>query len=198
MKRWICRGLSLALVIPVLLLSGCLFNVFQTAQMVSSGDVSFLLGTGVMDIGINDTSNWILTPQARVSFGLSDSANLGLQTGATLPLSGGDLGWLGFRGDVKFSIVDDPMTVSLAVGGGYGLHFIGWGICGGVFVDLNAIPLFIGYHPTIALGEGGWGLWHDIAVGVAVSLSPRVRLLAEIDTRNFWLLSYGLGFDVEL
>ena len=131
MKRWICRVLSLTRVIPVLLFSGCLFNMFQTARMVSSGDVSFLPGTGVMDIGINDTSNWILTPQARVSFGLSGTANLGLQTGATLPMSGGDLGWLGLRGDVKFSVVDDPETVSLAlgVGVGYGpppLHRVGY------------------------------------------------------------------------
>lgn len=188
------------MLLPVVLLTGCLLNTFQTARMVSSGDFSYLLGAGVMDIGINETSHWILTPQARITFGLSDTANLSLQTGAVLPLSGGDLGWLGARGDVKFSIVNDPERLSLAVGvgGGYGLHFVGWGLFGEVFLDLNRIPLFVAYHPTLVLGAEDWGVWHDLAIGVAIPLSTRLRLLVEIDTRSFALLSYGLGLEVEL
>jgi len=182
----------------MILLSGCLFNIFQTAKMVQSGDMSVLIGTGVMDIGIDEETAWTLTPQARLVFGLSDSINLGLHTGALIPLSTGVADWMGLAGDLKFSIVDNPESISLAVGfgGGYGIHFLNWGVFGGVYLDLNVFPLFFAYQPTIPLEGEGITVWHDVAVGLALTLSDTARLLIQVDTRNLSLFSYGIGFEI--
>jgi len=200
MKRRFRILLAVGLVIPMLLLSGCLFNMFQTAKMVQSGDMSVLIGSGLMDIGIDEASAWTLTPQARLAFGLSDTINLGLHTGALLSLSaGGEPGWMGISGDLKFSIVDNPESISLALGfgGGYGIHFLNWGVFGGVYLDLNVFPLFFAYQPTIPLGGDGVVVWHDVAIGMALDLSEKARLLIQVDIRNLALLiSYGLGFEI--
>ncbi len=157
-RAWLVVGL----ILPLLFLSGCLFNMFQTARMIERGEVSLLVGSGLMNLNFNDDSNWVLTPQTRIAFGLSEVANLGFQTGGMVPLTGGDLGWLGVRGDVKFSLVDDPHSISLAVGlgTGYGLHFVGWGVYGGIYLDANVVPVFLGYQPTVVLSEenGGYGM----------------------------------------
>ena len=199
MKRTFRVVLAVGLVIPMILLSGCLFNIFQTAKMVQSGDVSVLIGSGVMDIGIDGSSAWALTPQARLTFGLSDKINLGLHTGAMMSLSaGGEPGWLGIAGDLKFSIIDNPESISLAVGfgGGYGIHFLNWGVFGEVYLDLNVFPLFFAYQPTIPLGGEGFSVLHDIAIGMALNLSEKARLIIQIDTRNLALFSYGIGFEI--
>ena len=131
MKRRLRILLAVAVVVPVILLSGCLFNIFQTAQMVRSGDMSILIGSGLMDLsgGIGDPA-WAATPQARMEFGLSDAINLGLHTGVLIPFSSGSPGWMGLAGDLKFSLVNDPKSISMAVGfgGGNGIHFLGWGV----------------------------------------------------------------------
>jgi len=198
MKRGLRVLLAIGLVIPMILLSGCLFNIFQTAKMVQSGDMSVLIGTGIMDIGIDEETAWTLTPQARLVFGLSDSINLGLHTGALIPLSTGEPGWMGLAGDLKFSIVDNPESISLAVGfgGGYGIHFLNWGVFGGIYLDLNVFPLFFVYQPTIPLEGEGIAVWHDAAVGMALTLSDTARLLIQVDTRNLSLFSYGIGFEI--
>jgi len=199
MKRRFRILVAVGLVVPVLLLSGCLFNMFQTAKMVKSGDISVLIGSGLMDVGIDESSAWALTPQARLAFGLSDNINLGLHTGAFMSLSaGGDPGWLGIAGDLKFSIIDNPESISLAlgVGGGYGIHFISWGVFGGIYFDLNVFPLFFAYQPTIPFGGDGFAVWHDVAAGMALNLSEKARLIIQVDTRNLALFSYGLGFEI--
>ena len=191
--------LALGLVVPTILLGGCLFNVFQTAKMVQSGDMSVLIGSGLMDLSIDENPAWSLTPQARLNFGLSDSINLGLHTGALIPLSTGDPGWMGLAGDLKFSIVDNPESISLAIGfgGGYGIHFVTWGVFGGVYLDLNVFPLFFAYQPTVPLGGEELVVWHDVAIGMALELSDKARLLIQVDTRNLaQLISYGIGFEI--
>ena len=198
MKRRLRVLLAVGLAIPMILLSGCLFNIFQTARMVQSGDVSVLIGSGVMPITIDTDTSWSLTPQARLAFGLSNSINLGLHTGALISLSTGEPSWMGFMADLKFSIVNDPESISMAVGfgGGQGIHFIGWGIFGEIFLDLNVFPLFFAYQPTIPLGGEGFVVWHDVAIGLALNLSDTARLIIQVDTRNFALLSYGMAFEI--
>ncbi|MCK5586646.1 hypothetical protein KAJ02_11310 [Candidatus Bipolaricaulota bacterium] len=198
MQRRLRVLLAVGLVVPMILLSGCLFNIFQTAKMVQSGDVAVLIGSGLMNIGSVEDPAWALTPQARLAFGLSDTINLGLHTGALIPLSSGEPGWMGWTGDIKFSVVNDPESISLAVGfgGGNGIHFIGWGIFGEIFLDLNVFPLFFAYQPTIPLSGEGIVVWHDVAIGMALVLSEKARLIIEVDTRNLGLLSYGIGFDI--
>lgn len=199
MKRRLRVLLALGLVVPMMLLSGCLFNIFQTAKMVQSGDMSVLIGSGLMPITIGTDTSWSLTPQARLAFGLSNSINLGLHTGALISLSaGGEPGWMGVAGDLKFSIVDNPESISLALGfgGGYGIHFVTWGVFGEVFLDLNVFPLFFAYQPTIPLGGEGFVVWHDVAIGMALALSEKARLIIQVDTRNLALFSYGMGFEI--
>ena len=198
MKRRLRVLLAVGLAIPMILLSGCLFNIFQTARMVQSGDVSVLIGSGVMPITIDTDTSWSLTPQARLAFGLSNSINLGLHTGALISLSTGEPSWMGFMADLKFSIVNDPESISMAVGfgGGQGIHFIGWGIFGEIFLDLNVFPLFFAYQPTIPLSGEGFVVWHDVAIGLALNLSDTARLIIQVDTRNFALLSYGMAFEI--
>jgi hypothetical protein len=198
MKRTFRVVLAVGLVIPMILLSGCLFNVFQTAKMLQAGDVSVLVGSGLMNIAIDTNPAWSLTPQARLNFGLSDAVNLGIHTGALIPLSTGEPGWLGVATDIKFSLVNNPESISLSAGfgGGYGLHFVGWGVFGEVFLDLNVFPLFFAYQPTIPLNGDGFLVWHDVAIGMPLVLSEKARLIIQIDTRNLALFSYGIGFEI--
>ncbi len=199
MKRRLRILLAVGVVVPMILLSGCLFNVFQTAKMVQSGDMSILIGSGILNI-TGDPSNpaWTVSPQARMEFGLSNVVNLGLQTGALIPLSSGQPGWMGVAGDLKFALVNDPQSISLAAGfgGGNGVHFLGWGVFGEVYLDLNVFPLFFAYQPIIPLSGDTFVVWHDVAVGLALPLSDKARLLFEVDTRNLSLFSYGIGFEI--
>lgn len=191
-------ALAVLLVSVGMVLNGCLFNMFQTARMLQSGDVSVLIGSGVMNIGSVEDPAWSLTPQARMAFGLSDKVNLGLHTGVLIPLTTGEPGWMGAAADLKFGIVNDPESISLSVGfgGGQGIHFIGWGLFGEVFLDLNVFPIFFAYQPVIPLSGGEFLLWHDMAAGLSLQMSENSRLLFQIDARNFGLLSIGLGFDI--
>ncbi|MCK4570495.1 hypothetical protein KAT84_00965 [Candidatus Bipolaricaulota bacterium] len=199
MKRTFRVLLAIGLVVPMILLSGCLFNMFQTAKMIQSGDVSVLIGSGLMDLSIDEDPAWALTPQARLNFGLSDTINLGLHTGALISLSTGEPSWMGIAGDLKFSVVNDPESISLALGfgGGYGVHFLNWGVFGEIYLDLNVFPLFFAYQPTIPLDGDGIVVWHDVAIGLALELSEKARLLIQVDTRNLaFLISYGIGFEI--
>lgn len=198
MKRRFRILLAVCLAVPTLLLSGCLFNMFQTARMVQSGDMAVLVGSGLMNLAIDENPAWTLTPQARLAFGLSDSINLGLHTGVMLPLATGDPGWRGWAADLKFSVIDNPESISLAVGfgGGNGIHFIGWGVFGEIYLDLNVFPLFFAYQPTIPLTGEVFAVWHDVAAGMALALSEKARLIIQVDTRNLELFSYGIAFEI--
>ena len=105
---------------------------------------------------------------------------------------------MGVAGDLKFSLVNDPKSISLAAGfgGGNGIHFLGWGVFGEVYLDLNVFPLFFAYQPTIPLSGETFAVWHDVAVGLALPLSGTARILLQVDTRNLALFSYGIGFEV--
>lgn len=195
--RWVlCVGL-----IPVsLLLNGCLFNIFQTARLVRGGDVALVVGTGYMNISIDEEEPlWTLTPQARLVLGLSDGVNLGFQTGVAVPLAAGSPEWMGASGDVKFSVFDDPGSFSLAVGigGGSSIELLGWGVFGEIFVESNlrALPVFIAYQPTVPLAGENLAIWHHLAVGMKLRLSDRARLLLQVDLRAP-LLSFGFAVDI--
>lgn len=197
------RKLRLLLIVgvltPTLLLSGCLFNIFQTARMVGAGNVAITFGSGLLDPVVDGDPNWSLTPQVRLAVGLSDAAEFGMQTGALVPLSSGDFGWLGARGDFKFSIVDDPETFSLAMGfgAGYGLEYLNWGLFGEVFFNVNTVlPIFLTYQPTFPLQGEGFAIWHHIAGGLRLPISETAAVLIIVDYRNPELFSYGIGFEI--
>jgi len=202
MRRAIRVVLLMGLLGGVLLLStGCLFNIFQTARMLGAGNTALTIGTGLMDIDVDGGDpNWNLAPQARFAVGLSDTANLGFQTGALVPLSTGEFNWLGIKGDVTFAVVDDPETFSLALGlgAGYGIEFLNVGIFGEVLFSVNStLPLFIVYQPTVPLNGNGFTLLHHVAGGLALPLSEKATILLVVDWRNGLLSpSYGIGIEI--
>ena len=181
-----------------MVLNGCLFNMFQTAKMLESGEMSALIGSGVMNIGSSETPLWNVTPQARLAFGLSDKVNLGLHTGVLIPFNTGDIGWMGVAGDLKFALINDPESISLSAGfgGGYGLPFSGWGIMGEVFLDLNVFPIFFAYQPMMSLTTGDFFVWHDLAAGLSLQISESARLLIQVDTRQLQIFTIGLAMEI--
>ena len=192
-------ALVVGLMGAVLLTStGCLFNLFQTAKMIGAGNAAITLGTGLMNILPGEDPNWNLTPQARLAIGLSDKIDLGMQTGALVPLSTGDFGWMGAKADLKFSVIDDPETFSLAMGfgAGYGVEFLNWGLFGEVLFNINStLPLFLVYQPTIPLDAGEFAVWHHIAGGLRLAISDTAAILLIVDYRNP-LFSFGLAIEI--
>ena len=179
--------------------TGCLFNLFQTARMVGAGNMAFTIGTGLMDVVPDGQPDWNLTPQARVTFGLSDAVDLGFQTGALVPLSTGDFGWMGAKGDLKLSIFDDPNSFSLAMGfgAGYGVEFLNWGLFGEIFFNVNStLPVFLAYQPTIPLQAGGFAVWHHVAGGLVLPISDTTALILIVDYRNPELFCFGIALEI--
>jgi hypothetical protein len=198
------RGiLVVVLVVGALSLSGCLFNIFQTARTIGSGNVALTIGSGSFNLNIEEPGNWYLTPQARLTIGMADGLDLGLQTGLLVGLDGADPGWLGAIADLKFAIVDDPETFSLAmgIGGSYGIETFGWGLLAEVFFDSNArlFPVFIAYQPNFTFADG-FAVFHHVAGGLKLRLSPNARVLIQVDARFFGepqpLTSYGIALEI--
>ncbi len=195
--RWI---LCVGLIPAALLLSGCLFNVFQTARTLGAGNVALTIGSGLFDLDLAGTdSDYYLTPQTRLAIGLVDGVDLGFQTGFMVPLAGGDVGWFGATGDLKFALFDEPDSFALALGfgGGYSLEVLGWEAFGEVFFDSNVkfLPIFVAYQPHFAL-VGGLGLVHHFTGGLKLRLSDRARLLVEVDYNSYTYVSYGLALEI--
>ncbi|MEW5825786.1 MAG: hypothetical protein AB1778_03060 [Candidatus Bipolaricaulota bacterium] len=196
------RGLlAVALLTAVALLStGCLFNLFQTAKTVGAGHVALTLGGGLLSLGVGEEAEGLgVTPQARLTVGLAPGVDLGLQTGGLVPLSDGEVGWLGLVADLKVSVLDAPDAAAIAVGlgGGYSVEYVGWGVFGQVFLDSNVrvLPLFFAYQPGLRLG-GGVELLHHFAVGLKLPVSEQARILILADFRPPGLASYGAAIEV--
>jgi hypothetical protein len=182
--------------------TGCLFNIFQTARTVGGGNLAFTIGAGILMLqGDGTTTNLSATPQARLTFGLADAVDLGLQTGALIPFSSGEPGWLGAIGDLKLRLFDEPDAFALALGfgGGYSVEYAGWGLFGEVFFDSNlrVLPIFFCYQPGIPLGGDSFVVYHHLAGGLKLRLSDQARLLLQADYRA-GLVSIGLALEIGL
>jgi len=198
MKKRLRVVLAVGLIIPALFLSGCLFNIFQTAATLGQGKVAATIGSGLLYWNFEGNPAWSATPQARVSFGLTDNIDFGLQTGAMIPLSTGDPGWLGAKGDFKFLVTgpESAVKVALGFGGGYGIEFLGWGLFGELFLDVG--PFAFAYQPTLSIADGV-ALWHHIAGGLRLVLSPNAALLVMADYRGPatpGLISFVIGIEI--
>ncbi len=181
------------------LCTGCLFNIFQTARTIGAGNLGLTLGAGLLSIQIDESSSLSVTPQARLTMGLADAVDLGLQTGALVPLSGGDLGWLGAIADLKFQLFDEPGAFALAMGfgGGYGMEYVGWGVFGEIFFDSNVrvFPVYFAYQPGIPLSGDSIALLHHLAAGLKLKLSDQARVLLQTDYRaGLW--SIGMALEI--
>ncbi len=186
-------------VLVATLSTGCLFNVFQTARTVGGGNLALTFGTGLLMFQSDSTTNYSVTPQARLAVGLSDAVDVGLQTGALIPLTSGDPSWLGAIGDLKFRLFDQPDAFALALGfgGGYSVEYLGWGVFGEVFFDSNlrVLPIFFSYQPGLGFGGDSVTLLHHLTGGLKLKLSDQARVLLQADYRS-GLLSVGLAVEV--
>jgi len=183
------------------LLSGCFFNVLQTARTLHRGEVGLTLGLGLLNFGVlppgNGEGNPILTPQARLAAGIADGVELGLHTGFMVSPAGGQPGFLGVVGDLKLALLHDPSSLSLALGfgGGWSLPMAGWGVQGGIYLDSNLriLPLYFVYRPILPLTADEFTIWHQLAAGLHLRLSDTARLLLEVDSFNgIWGIALGL------
>jgi len=198
LKRW--RTVLVVFVVSsAVLLSGCFFNIFQTAKTVGAGNVALTIGSGLLNFQIDDSYNWMITPQARLAFGLSDGVDLGLQTGAMVSLTTGQPSWLGAVGDLKFSLFDEPDSFSLAFGfgGGSAAELAGWGAFLEILFDSNmkALPLFISYRPLFPFSVAPFEVWHHLAGGLRLRLSDTAVLLIQVDTFGR-MISFGLALEI--
>jgi len=186
------------LLLVVVLLSGCYFNIFQTARTMGAGKVGVSLGSGVVSVNVGENSSLVFTPQVRLTVGLSDNVDLGVQSGIMIG-SSGEPGFLGAMGDIKLALVQDPGSISFALGlgGGYSPGLLGWGVEGSVFLDSNIafLPIYVVYRPILPLGGEGLQLIHQFAGGLHLDLSDSVRILVEVDSWN-GVLGGGISLDI--
>lgn len=192
-------GVAGVLVLLVVL-SGCFFNVFQTAQTVGAGNVALTLGAAAMNIAVQQQNSLVFTPQGRLAVGLTDNLDLGIQSGAMVGTDG-SASFLGAIADLKARIVniDNGFALALGVGGGYSPGLVGWGIEGSVYLDSNLrfLPLYVVYRPLLPLGGGQLTIANQVAVGLYLRLSSSARLLLEADWWN-GLPSVGAALEVRL
>jgi len=192
-------GVAGVLVLLVVL-SGCFFNIFQTAQTVGAGNVALTLGAAAMNIAVQQQNSLVFTPQGRLAVGLTDNLDLGIQSGAMVGTDG-SASFLGAIADLKARIVniENGFALALGVGGGYSPGLVGWGIEGSVYLDSNVrfLPLYVVYRPLLPLGGGQLTIANQVAVGLYLRLSSSARLLLEAD---WWsgLPSIGAALEVSL
>jgi len=206
MKRQFKGILLVGLVIGAMSLSGCLFNIFQTARTIGAGNVGMTVGSGLFNLGGPNGGGWILSPQARLAVGVADGVDFGLQSGFLINLQGSEPGWLGAVGDFKVSIFHDPesFSLSMGVGAGYSMEMLGWGALAEVFFDSNVpfFPVFVAYQPNVAFTDDVT-VFHHATGGLKLRLSPNARILLQVDYRPgfaevFPVVSYGLGVEILL
>lgn len=193
--------LAVAILLSAGLLTGCFFNIFQTARTVGQGNVALGIGAAALNMVIGDDNNWMLTPQGRISIGLADNVDLGVRSGGMFSFTTGELGFLGAMGDIKVSLFHDPELLSLALGfgGGYSMGMFGWGLEGSVYLDSNIriLPIYFVYRPLFPLAGDGVTVLHQLGGGLHLTLSENTRLLIEVD---YWqgILSFGISLEILL
>ncbi len=199
MKTKVRLVVLVGLIAAMFLLSGCFFNVFQTAETIGKGNVGLTIGTGAVQVTVNNKSNWLLTPQARLTLGLADNVDLGIQTGALASLNGGTPAWLGAEGDLKFGLFNEPDAFALAIGFGGGYTFVmnGWGAFGEVLFNSNLriLPIFFAYRPMISFSSDEFHILHQLAGGLRLRLSPQSALYLQVDSLG-GMISFGVGLQI--
>lgn len=197
-RHWLQSVAIVGLLLAVVLLSGCYFNVFQTARTIGKGNVALTLGSGVMNVGMSGDYDWLFTPQGRITLGLTDSLDIGIQSGMNV-WSSGETSFLGVVGNLKLGLIQDPDSISFALGMGvsYQPGVLGWGVAGSVWLDSNLpfLPIFFVYRPMLLLGADPLTIVHHLGGGLHLDLSDRVRVLVEIDSWN-GELGGGISLDI--
>ena len=199
MKRWGRVSIVVALLVSLCLLTGCFFNVFETARSIGQGKASLVVALAAMNIQIESTPTWLMTPQARLTVGLTDNLDLGLRSGVSIGLATGNVAFLGAVGDLKLTLFQAPnsFAMALGVGGGYSSGMVGWGLEGSVYLESTVpfFPAYFVYRPLLPLTGTSSGVIHQFAAGLRLALSPNAQLLVEVAT---WggVVSGGIGFAI--
>jgi len=193
------RSLAIVcLLLAAFLLSGCYFNILQTARTVGAGKVALTVGSGVLNLAAPGDYNWIFTPQDRITIGLADNVDIGVQSGMMIGPTE-EPSFLGVVGDLKIGLVQDPESLSFAigVGGGYQPGLLGWGVEASVYLDSNLrfLPIFFVYRPMCLLDADPLTIIHHLGGGLHLDLSDHARILIEVDSWN-GVLGGGISLDI--
>jgi len=171
------RHVVLTTSLLALLFTGCFMSHMTTARPV--GDGNFSLGGG---LGISIAQGFtysIRLLEARLDYGITENIDVGIQTGlASTPYPM----FSGVGGSVKYTFLDDPDSVSIAVGANIRMGLIFERSLAGVslYVDSNLpfLPLFLSLHPGnyhhIAFGDK---FYFGITAGLHFDLGDTTRLL---------------------
>ena len=183
----------------------CAFNVLETAGAIGEEVVALTFGIGVATTELSAGGTWYLVPQGRLTIGLLEGLDIGIQGGWKQP--GGEAGatdWLGILIDVKITSahVPDTYTVAWGAGGGFGLDFLGngWGAFLQLLFESHAplLPVYVTYRsilPLDAITAGSIEFEGYIAGGFHLRLASIARLLLVVDVYQ-GSASVGLGFEV--
>lgn len=204
MRRWVKFALVVGVLGAAFFLSGCFFNALETARVLRQGDVALTLGLGFLNLDprpLEEKANPILTPQVRLAAGITDGLELSLHSGLMVSPTAEQPGFMGAVGNLKASLVDDPQTISLAVGfgGGWSLPMAGWGLQASLYLDsdLGLLPIYLIYRPIFPLGGDEFTIWNQLVVGLHLKLSKGARLLLEVDSFN-GVLGIAVGLETVL
>ena len=183
----------------------CAFNLLETAGPIGEQVVALTFGIGLATTELGAGGTWYLVPQGRLTIGLLEGLDLGIQGGWKQP--GGEAGatdWLGVLIDVKITSahVPDTYTVAWGAGGGFGLDFLGngWGAFLQFLFESHAplLPIYVTYRsilPLDAITAGSIEFKGYIAGGFHLRLASIARLLLVVDVYQ-GSASLGLGIEI--
>jgi len=180
------------------------FNLFETAGPIGEQVVALTFGFGLATTEIGAGGTWRLVPQGRLTIGLLEGLDLGIQSGWSAEIGTGTAEWLGTLVDVKITSahVPDMYTLAWGAGGGFGLDFLGngWGVFLQLLFESHSpfLPAFVTYRSILPLDTitgGSIEFKGYIAGGLRLRLAPIARLLLVIDVYD-GSASLGLGLEI--
>jgi hypothetical protein len=199
------RCLILVFVLAIAWSTGaCAFNSFETAGAIGEQVVALTFGIGLATTELGAGGTWYLVPQGRLTIGLLEGLDLGVQSGwKQAGYGAGATDWLGGLIDVKITSAYVPgmYTVAWGAGGGFGLDFLGngWGVFLQLLYESHAplLPVYVTYRsilPLDAITAGSIEFKGYIAGGFCLRLAPIARLLLVADVYE-GSMSLGLGLE---
>lgn len=180
------------------------FNLFETAGPVGAQQVAMTFGFGLGTTEFSPAGVWFLAPQGRLTIGLMEGLDLGVQSGWTTEIGATTVHWLGTLVDVKIASihVPDMYTLAWGAGGGYGLDLLGdgWGVFWQILFESHSrfLPIFVTYRsllPFDGMAGGSIAFEGYIAGGLRLPLAPIAQLLLVVDVHG-GLASIGLGLEI--
>jgi len=193
------RHVAIAISLLALLFTGCFMSHMTTARPVGAGNVSLTGGLGVYNDEMAATPNIFL--ESRLDIGLTDRLDLGFRTGFVTANY-----WYprhtGLGASIKYAFVDDPDSVTIAVGADLRLSLLYFEksfFGASLYIDSNIpfLPVYFSLHPVNYqswFGEDNFILC--FAGGLHFDLSDTIRLLVGATAAELWGLewwNFGTG-----